>query len=474
MQSNAILKTEDAPDDIKVIEITIDNRRQWEEVMSMMQWTAPGFTHLIYKLLNAEGNPGIPTSYVPVYSLDVPVAATDAINVIFNPQTFYSKTYSLPNRVYILCHEIVHCMYGDVEVLHTSRTSGFVLMPDGRRLEFDNDCLQRAFDARINALLDESHIGEPPEDRWHDPKVKGADSVYPIYERYLQEKQGGQGGQQPGQGKPGSKPGQGQGQGQQRFDQLLKPGQASGKDPDETARSRKAEQWAVETKVAETLEAKRVEGSDGQGKLPEAMQRMFKQLLEPEVSWRDYIETLVKRQMGDGSIDWTRRHEWFGMTDTGDEYFVPADTGSGAGWIVVWGDTSGSLFDKDAEDGNKVLARNIGELAGVIDQVNPERLTLIWHDAGELKKDSVVELDEGSNLLDLKPVGGGGTDYSSVLKWIAENNRGEMPDLFIGFTDAYVTFPKDGHPFPTIWALSTDEKPPFGQIVRINNLRKGH
>jgi predicted metal-dependent peptidase len=460
-----------AGNEITALVMTTEHRRKWEETVSMMTLTAPGFLHLLYKKLSAEGNPAIPTNYVPMLSVKVPIAATDGETIIFNPDTYFD--WKLPHRVFVLGHEIIHNMYGDVEMLHACVTSKCVLMPDGRKLDFDNDCMQRAMDARINASLIDSGIGSKPDDGWFDAEVKGGDSVYPIYERYLKKKQnegkkpGNQPGNKPGQGggtsttqlPPGSKPPAGQPK--KSFDELLKPGQASGKNPHEAAQARSPEQWAVEIKVAEQLESTRT-----QGNLPESMQRLFKQLLEPEVSWIDYIETLVKRQMGDGSIDWTTPHQWLGSTDVaGEDYFVPSDTGSGAGWIVVWGDTSGSIGDKE-------LAKNIAELSGVIDQVRPQRLTLIWCDAG-LRDGSVNELDEGSDLQNLKPVGGGGTDYRPVLDWIAKNNRGEQPDVFIGFTDGYVTFAKDGHPFPTIWASSTDVKYPFGQVVRINNIRRG-
>jgi predicted metal-dependent peptidase len=114
-------------------------------------------------------------------------------------------------------------------------------------------------------------------------------------------------------------------------------------------------------------------------------------------------------------------------------------------------------------------------MAGVIDQVRPSRLTVIFCDAS-IKDGGVVELDEGSDLRNLKPVGGGGTSYKPVLDWIAKNNRGEQPDLFIAFTDGYVTFADKPHPFPTIWASSTKpgeaEYPPYGQVVYINNIAR--
>jgi len=424
----------------------------------MMQWTAPGFVHLLYKLLNAQNNLD-EKGYVAVHSRDVPIAATDGKNVIINPDTYYKL--ALPQRVYVLGHEIVHNMFGDVELLHACHESGTVTMPDGRKIPFDEEEMQLAMDARINALLDESHIGSRPDIGWFDKEVKAADSVYPIYERYVKAKAKKPPGDQPGN-RPGNKPGtspQPNGNPGGGFDKLLKPGAATGQAPQDAVSERDPQQWAVEIQTAKTLESLRQ-----QGDLPAGLEKLFKQLLEPEISWLDHIETLVMRQVGDGSIDWTQPHPYWGAYD----FYVPNESGTGAGWIVVWGDTSGSVFS----DG--VQARNIAELAGLMEQVNPARLTLIWCDAG-IQKGSVIELQDPSELRDAKPVGGGGTSYKPVLDWIAKNNRGESPDLFLAFTDGYVTFAKE-HPFPTIWCSSTKKgevKYPFGQVVYINDLKKG-
>ena len=45
----------------------------------------------------------------------------------------------------------------------------------------------------------------------------------------------------------------------------------------------------------------------------------------------------------------------------------------------------------------------------------------------------------------------------------------ERPEVFIGFTDGYVTFPAIVPDIPVIiWAMTTDKDAPFGEMVRIN------
>jgi len=50
--------------------------------------------------------------------------------------------------------------------------------------------------------------------------------------------------------------------------------------------------------------------------------------------------------------------------------------------------------------------------------------------------------------------GGGGTDCMPVFDWIA--NHTEKPEVFIGFTDGYVSFPPQEPDIPVIiWAMTT-------------------
>lgn len=434
----------DAPEEgtgkVKERVLTATEKKQWGDTMSMMVWTAPGFQHILYKLLNAQNGGG---EHVAVMATDVPYAATDGKNVIVNPDTFF-KEFSLPERVYVLGHEIIHNVFGDVELLHRCSVSGKVPMNDGTSKPFHNHIMQRAMDVRINALLNESKIGRAPKEGHFDKEITSANSVLDIYGKYYEDEAPDESGK--GQG-PGGNPG--------GFDTLQKPGASTGQNPQQAAAQRNPQQWAVEIAAAQTIEQAR-----SQGKMAASLKRMFKQLLEPEVPWIDHIETLINRVCGDGGYDWTTPDPWMAVH----EFFSPSPTGHGAGWIVIWGDTSGSRSDQE-------LASNMAELGGIMEAVNPQRLTVLWCDA------DIDYIDELTDPMDLAKVqargagGGGGTSYQPVLDWIKKNGEGD-PDLFIGFTDGYVTFPKREHAFPTIWASSTDHVYPFGQVVRVNKIAR--
>lgn len=420
-------ETEKAPE-IEKIEpcgLTPAQKQKWEDTMSLMAWTAPGFRHIFYKLLaNNNGD------YVAVPTKSIPVAATDAKNILINPDTYFE--YGLKERVFIGAHEIVHNVYGDVELLHRCQASGKVPMHDGTSLPFDNEVMQHSMDYRINDLLVDSKIGTLPKGALHDKKLAVAnDSVLDVYKKVYKKK------------KDDGSLGKGQ------FDMVLAPGKSTGQTPQQAASQRNQQQWAVEVAAAQTLEQIRT-----QGKMAGSLQRMFKDILQPQIPWTEHIKSIFNRRVGSGSYNWRRPDRRFIVRDL----YMPSRSGHGAGWLVIWGDTSGSIGDGE-------LNSYLGELAGIIEDVRPKRLTVIWCDA---KIHYVDECEDAGDLYRIKArgVGGkGGTSVDPVMKWIADST--EKPDMFIGFTDGYVTFPKKEPAFPVIWADVGGTTYPWGEVVRI-------
>lgn len=408
---------------INGIELTPQQNKQWEDTMSLMAWTAPGFRHLFYKLLSNNNG-----KYVAIPTKDVPIAATDAKNIMINPDTFFA--YPLKQRVFIMAHEIVHNMYSDVELLHRCKNAGLVPTNSGKDLPFKMDAMQHAMDFRINAMLKDSRIGEAPPDCLLDAQHKAMDSVLDIYERIYEDYPEGGGG--PGGG----------------FDQVLPPGTSTGQDPNN--HNRNAQQWAVETETARMLEEMRSKGD-----MPGALKRLFKELLDPEVSWTEHIRTLVQRRTGSGVYSWRkpdRRH----ITR---DLFMPSRSGFGAGVIDVWGDTSGSI-------GGSELCAYLSEFKGILEDVRPQLIRVHWCDAALQRIDEIRDAGDLDECLRQGAPGGGGTSVMPVFDAIAEHT--EPTELFIGFTDLYVSLPAIAPRYPVIWACTTDQEPAWGEVVRIN------
>lgn len=425
-------EVQEAPD-LKPCELSPEQEQQWRDTMSLMSWTAPGFQHLFYKLLSNNNGK---YQAVPCNDGGFPIAATDAKNILINPDGFFYKKHpdghetgmGLPQRAFVIAHEVVHNVYGDVELLNRCAAANNVPMHDGTSLPFDEKRMQMAMDYRINALLKESKIGVMPDVGCYDKDISGPnDSVLDVYRKLYEDDPDGN------KGKGG-------------FDVVLKPGKSTG-----GKHARNQQQWQIEVAAAQTLEQIR-----SHGKMAGALKRMFQEIIEPEIPWTEYIQGFFNRRVGSGSYNWRRPDRRFIVRDL----HLPSRSGHGAGWVVVWGDTSGSIGDKE-------LSKYMGELAGVLQDVRPKRLTVIWCDA------AIHYVDECEEVLDLETIkcrgvgGKGGTSCDPVFRWI-DDNAHEPPDVFIGFTDLCVTLPTHQPAYPVIWACVTDTVGPWGETVKIN------
>lgn len=418
----------------KPIGLTPKQEKQWEDTMSLMLWTAPGFRHLFYKLLsNHDGK----HACLPVHESRCPIAATDAKNIMINPDRFFE--FDMRERVFILAHEVVHNVYGDVPFLRRCLQSGTVPMDDGTTLPFDMRTMQHAMDYRINALLEESKIGRVPVGKvLLDKEIATANSgitetYKKTYEKHEQDGTLGQGG-------TGG------------FDWVYDPNASTGQGPDNSQQNQ--QQWGVEIRTAQALESMKSKGS-----MPGALSRMFEEILNPVVPWTEHIRGIFNRKVGSGSYNWRRPDRRFIVRDL----YMPSRSGNGAGHVVVWCDTSGSIGDSE-------LCKYLAELSAIVDECQPKRLTIHWCDAHIHRTDEIEEASDMAKLTYDAATegvgGGGGTSCNPVFEWMAELD--EKPEVFIGFTDGYVTFPPHEPDFVTIWASTTDHDYPWGDVVKLN------
>lgn len=423
-----ITEADIAPETLSPAGLTPQQEAAWGDTMSLMTWTCPGFQHLFYKLLNNHNG-----KYACVPTKSVPVAATDGKNILINPETFFK--YGLRERAFIIGHEIVHNVYQDIPYIYRCRASGTVPMDDGTTMEYNETVMQRAMDFRINALLRDSKIGAVPDGVCLDDNIATADTgVSEAYKKLYEDYE-----------KNGNLPGGG-------FDLILQPNASTGQNPG--APCQNPQQWAVEVKAAQTLEAMRAKGD-----MAGALKRMFNKVLNPQVPWTDHIRGIFNRKVGSGNYNWRKPDRRFITRDL----YMPSRSGNGAGWVVVWCDTSGSI-------GTAEMTQYLAELSSIVDDCCPERLSVVWCDAAIHRIDEVAEPADMAFLHADATAhgvgGGGGTAVTPVFDWI--NEQLGRPEVFIGFTDGYVDFPAAQPDFLAIWASTTDHNYPWGDVVRIH------
>jgi predicted metal-dependent peptidase len=417
--------------------ITSAQRELWLRVKSKFLWDCPYFSDLFYRLMNPRG-----TEQVATFTKDIPIAATDGLHILINPDTFFKPEYTLNNRVFITAHEVMHAMFNHPGMMHMWAARGHVALKSGKKLPFSSQLMNIAMDYVINAILIESKVGEFKHGEWlHDPNIAGPrDSVVDVYEKLFKQvkwrkSRGGKGGEDiKGKG----------------FDEVLKPGQQDGKDPTQASQDRSQHEW--DTAIAAGMEA-----AKKQGKLPAGMGLVFGEALEPVVDWTDKIRSFFARKAGTGGYDFRKGDRRLIARDI----FAPSQSGHGCGTIVVGVDTSGSIVAEP-----KTLDRFLAEVSGILQELKPRQLHLVWCDAAVHRADEVDEVSDLNVIRAKGAPGGGGTSFVPVFKWIEQNDL--EPEALIYLTDMYGDFPSKAPNYPVLWgSISNGVAAPFGEVVDV-------
>jgi len=437
---------------IEVCALTPQQEKAWSDTRVALLWHQPAFAHILYTLLDTSNS-----KYVAVFTKDssvCPIAATDGNCIIINPDTFFQ--FNLNMRVFILVHEIFHCIWNHLALMYNLSKRGKVSFPDGTTLPYDAETMNIAADLVINDLLIESHVGEMPalngkQVGMHDKslacsKDSAIDAYKKVYKRSPPPPPGGQG--------PCTNRGLGQG-----FDTHLKPGQGQGKEANQAVQDRNEAEW--QTQVASAMNAARL-----QGKLHANLDRAFAEILEPQVDWRERIQALFARKVGSGTYDW-RRPDRRLIARKDDPIICPGRSGYGANCVIVAGDTSGSIHYGPGKAGNPSEGDMfLAEIAGILDDVRPKRVILVWCDAKVHRVDEIEDVAD-LNVIRAKGVGGGGgTSFVPVFDYIKAN--GLEPDALVYLTDGQGTFPSQAPKYPVIWGnIFKGAKYPFGDVVDV-------
>lgn len=285
-----------------------------------------------------------------------------------------------------------------------------------RRQERQHRRWNNAADYVINKLLIDDSIGRMPKRGLHDPNIYTAgggtsDGIYNILP-----------------------------------EQDESDGAEHGLDNCEDAEGSPAEQaqeqaeWKV--KVAQAAQAAKM-----MGKLSANMERLVDEVLRPKVDWRDVLQRfLVKARTDQRSFSrFNRRFIAQGM-------YLPSVSGEQMGEIVFAVDCSGSIDQR-------TIAQFAAEINNVKDDLMPARIHVMYFDS----EVSHVESYEQHDDLDIKPHGGGGTDFAPVFAEIIEH--GLTPVAIVFLTDLCCSSFGDQPDAPVLWVSTDESTAPFGEVV---------
>ena len=170
--------------------------------------------------------------------------------------------------------------------------------------------------------------------------------------------------------------------------------------------------------------------------------RELGELLAPKVNWREQLREYVKSICaGKDASSWRRVNRRF----IGQDIYMPTLVSERVGHIVIGIDTSGSIGGKELND-------FLSEVKGVAEEVNPEKVDLLYWDS-EVAGHETYDMAKLSSITTAtKPRGGGGTAPSCVSSYLKD--KGITPECIIMLTDGYVgTDWGNDWNAPVLWVL---------------------
>ena len=204
--------------------------------------------------------------------------------------------------------------------------------------------------------------------------------------------------------------------------------------------SQQQAEWRV--KVAQAAQAAKM-----MGKMSAGLQRLVDEVLTPKVDWRDVLNRFLVKAKTD-----QRSFARFNRRFLPQGIYLPSASGETMGELVFAVDCSGSI---DQHTINQFAA----EIANVKDDFSPACIHVLYFDSTV----SHVESYGTDDQLDIKPHGGGGTDFAPVFDKI--NELDIQPVAVVFLTDLCCSSFGEEPSCPVLWVTTHEGTAPFGEIV---------
>ena len=217
--------------------------------------------------------------------------------------------------------------------------------------------------------------------------------------------------------------------------------------------------WAQRTVDAANA-AKAMDAANGRGTVPAGIDRLIGELTNPTVDWRTVLSDFVSEEITDYSFfppDKRFSDSDFFLPDLNEKEAITTD-------ILFMVDTSGSMSIE-------MITDVYSEIKGAIDQFGGKLSG--WLGFFDAKAYDAVPFDSVSELLSIRPKGGGGTDFQVIFDYVNKNMSDPAPAAIVILTDGYCPFPDEGAAMgiPVLWIINNKHiTPPWGKVTRI--LRK--
>jgi predicted metal-dependent peptidase len=350
-----------------------------------------------------------------------PTAATDGRNFYYNSR--FIKMLRPKEVEFLFGHEVLHCVYDHF----------------GRRGDRDPQLWNIADDFCVNGDLKKHNVGEfiTSVPCLYDKKYEGmsAEEVYDILYQNADKIDIGS-----------------------LLDKLIDEhldgegdGDSDGKDGKGRPKLSEEDRRQIKDEIKEAMLSAVAADAEGAGNLPAGVQRIIRDLTEPQMNWRELLRMQLESTIK-SDYTWMRasRKGWhMDAVMPGMKLDPMID-------IALFIDASGSM-------GEAMLKDILSETAGIMESFPAYRIHVASFDT-EVYNPQQYDSENLEDITEYQIKGGGGTDFDCVFSYLKENEI--EPKRLVVFTDGYPYGSwGDENYADTVWILhgTTTIVPPWGQ-----------
>lgn len=351
-----------------------------------------------------------------------PTAAVDGRTMYFNPG--FVKALSLDEVVFLIAHEVWHCMFEHF------------LRRDGRKPSYWN----MAGDYVINYLCKRDKIGKMIEGGLYDEKYKNM-TTEEVYQKLMESGAAEQ----------------------DTIDvhiDIDDNGNVNVTDGDGNPVKISQEEAKA---IRDEIRASMIQASKAAGNVPGEIKRMIDSFLKPQVDWRSLLETTIASKIPyDTSFRRPDRKSWSNSSGI----IFPGNVNDESINIAISVDNSGSFS-------NEMLKEALSEIRGIF-SAYAEFKVQIW--CFDTRVTGYAEFDQYNidDLINYEFTGGGGTNIKSNFDYIVDEKI--EADMLVVFTDleCYSLNSIDPMLIDTVWIIhgNDHEVPPFGKYAYYNSKKR--
>lgn len=186
------------------------------------------------------------------------------------------------------------------------------------------------------------------------------------------------------------------------------------------------------------------------------------QILERRTNWRDPLRQFFTDLLrGEDIARWSRINTRI-FTATNRQVILPTLYSESVGDVGLFCDTSGSM--------REYYPLLFGEVARLVETVQPKKLTLLWWDT-RVASVQVFTPDQYSSIRNImQPAGGGGTTPQCAVDYVKKHNL--KFQCVVWLTDGDIGREPVGYTVPQLWAVIDQERfnAQTGKTLHISSL----